>query len=70
MLAGSTADSRTTTSDTSHSLYVGSNGRNTAIQGFSDLDMIFQLPFSMYQTYDAYTGERPISSSSNREDEY
>ena len=45
-----------TTSDTSHSLYVGSYGRNTAIQGFSDLDMIFQLPYSVYETYNKYTG--------------
>ena len=34
-----------TYSETSHSLYVGSYGRNTATQGFSDLDMIFQLPY-------------------------
>lgn len=45
-----------TTSDTSHSLYVGSYGRNTATQGFSDLDMIFRLPSVMYQRYDAYSG--------------
>ena len=45
-----------TTSDTSHSLYVGSYGRKTAIQGFSDLDMIFELPSSMYHTFDNYTG--------------
>ena len=45
-----------TTSDTSHSLYVGSYGRNTAIQGFSDLDMIFQLPSSIYQKYNEYSG--------------
>lgn len=43
-----------TTSDTSHSLYVGSYGRNTAIQGFSDLDMIFQLPYSEYEKYNNY----------------
>ena len=45
-----------TTSETSHSLYVGSYGRNTAIQGFSDLDMIFQLPPSLYQQYNEYKG--------------
>lgn len=44
-----------TTSDTSHSLYVGSYGRNTAIQGFSDLDMIFQLPYSEYEKYNNYS---------------
>ncbi len=45
-----------TTSDTSHSLYVGSYGRNTAIQGFSDLDMIFQLPYPVYKQYNEYKG--------------
>ena len=45
-----------TTSDISHSLYVGSYGRNTAIEGFSDLDMIFQLPYPVYEQYDAYSG--------------
>lgn len=46
----------TTTSDTAHSLYVGSYGRNTAIDGFSDLDMIFQLPYEVYQQYNNYSG--------------
>ena len=46
----------TTTSDTAYSLYVGSYGRNTAIQGISDLDMIFQLPYSVYEQYDKYSG--------------
>lgn len=45
-----------TTSDTSHSLYVGSYGRNTAISGFSDVDLIFQLPYSVYKQYNEYTG--------------
>ena len=45
-----------TTSDTSHSLYVGSYGRNTAIDGFSDLDMIFWLPYSVYKQYNEYKG--------------
>ena len=45
-----------TDSETSHSLYVGSYGRNTAIQGFSDLDMIFQLPYSVYEQYNKYSG--------------
>jgi len=43
-------------SDTSHSLYVGSYGRGTAINGFSDLDMIFILPFSCYEQYNNYSG--------------
>lgn len=46
----------TTTSDSSHSLYVGSYGRNTAISGFSDFDLIFQLPYSVYKQYNDYAG--------------
>ena len=45
-----------TTSETSHSLYVGSYGRNTATQGFSDLDMIFELPSDMYHRFNGYVG--------------
>ena len=45
-----------TRSETSHSLYVGSYGRNTATQGFSDLDVIFQLPYEVYVRYNNYTG--------------
>lgn len=48
-----------TDSDTAHSLYAGSYGRNTAIQGFSDLDMIFQLPVNMYRQYSGYVGNGP-----------
>ena len=43
-----------TSSDTAHSLYVGSYGRNTAIDGFSDLDMVFELPSDLYFQYDVY----------------
>ena len=50
------ADFWNTESYTSHSLYVGSYGRKTAIQGFSDLDMIFQLPSYLYTQYDNYLG--------------
>ncbi|BEH13960.1 SMODS domain-containing nucleotidyltransferase [Marinobacter shengliensis] len=45
-----------TTSDAAHSLYVGSYGRNTAVCGFSDLDMLFRLPYSVYERYDNYNG--------------
>lgn len=44
-----------TDSRTSHSLYVGSYGRNTAIQGFSDLDMLMRLPYETYKKYDGYS---------------
>src|SRR5207302_1161366 len=50
------SDFWSTVSDTSHSLYVGSYGRNTAIDGFSDLDMIFELPSSVYHQYDRHLG--------------
>lgn len=45
-----------TDSDVSHSLYVGSYGRNTAIAGFSDMDMIFWLPYALYERYNGYAG--------------
>ena len=45
-----------TTSDTAHSLYVGSYGRRTAIHGTSDVDMIFRLPDWVYRQYDAHRG--------------
>jgi hypothetical protein len=35
---------------------VGSYGRNTAISGFSDFDLIFQLPYSVYKQYNDYAG--------------
>ena len=50
------ADFWNNTSDISHSLYVGSYGRNTAIQGFSDLDMTFELPSALYSQYNSYIG--------------
>src|SRR5262245_33637148 len=40
-----------TDSDTSHSIYVGSYGRDTAINGTSDFDMAFWLPWSVYTQY-------------------
>lgn len=42
-----------TLSETAHSLYVGSYGRNTAID-FSDIDMIMELPSALYYRYDKY----------------
>ena len=49
-------DFRGTNSESAHSLYVGSYGRNTAIHGTSDVDMIFELPYSIYQQYNNYNG--------------
>jgi len=42
------------TSDTAHSLYVGSYGRGTCIYS-SDIDAIVELPWDEYQKYDAYS---------------
>jgi hypothetical protein len=35
--------------------YVGSFGRNTANEWISDIDMLFEMPRSKYNTYNAYT---------------
>ena len=50
------ADFWNTNSESAHSLYVGSYGRNTAINGTSDVDMVFLLPTSLYSRYDVYIG--------------
>lgn len=42
-------------SDTLHSMYSGSYGRGTAIFA-SDIDMIVELPWSLYSRYDSYIG--------------
>lgn len=42
--------------ETSFSKYVGSYGRGTAVRGFSDLDIIFQLPASVKFRIDNYVG--------------
>jgi hypothetical protein len=44
-----------TESETSHSLYVGSYGRDTAIH-VSDVDMLIRLPVSYYHHYSKYVG--------------
>ena len=43
-----------TTSDSSHRFYAGSYGRNTAIKGVSDIDLVFELPWAMYTQYNNY----------------
>jgi hypothetical protein len=48
-------DFRDLDSDTRYSLYVGSYGRGTAIH-VSDIDMVIELPYSVYQQYDNYSG--------------
>lgn len=45
-----------TDSESSHSRYIGSYGRDTAARGVSDIDVYFQLPFSIYEQYNGYLG--------------
>lgn len=45
-----------TTSDTAHSRYIGSYGRDTAAKGVSDVDIYFRLPNALYHQYNAYQG--------------
>lgn len=45
-------------SKTEHRLMVGSWGRNTAINGFSDLDMIYILPKSLKENFHTSDGPR------------
>ena len=47
------SDFRGLDSDTSYSLFVGSYGRGTDIF-VSDIDMIIQLPYELYQKYSGY----------------
>jgi hypothetical protein len=48
-----------TESDTAHSLQIGSYGRRTAIDGISDLDMVFELPEENYERYKKLDGNGP-----------
>lgn len=45
-----------TESESAHSLYVGSYGRDTAANGVSDLDVAFTLPNTIYNQYDKHAG--------------
>ena len=45
-----------TESETAHSLYVGSYGRDTAALGVSDLDVAFTLPNSVYHRFHGHAG--------------
>lgn len=48
---------RNTSSQTSYSLRVGSYGRWTGINGISDLDMLYIMPKSLWQTYNKEEGQ-------------
>lgn len=48
------ADFRNINSDTENRFYSGSYGRNTAIPSVSDIDLIYVLPYSVYERFNAY----------------
>ena len=43
-------------SDSEHQYIVGSIGRETAVEDVSDVDIIFDLPRSVYNRFDAHEG--------------
>lgn len=43
-------------SETAHTRYIGSYGRGTEIKGASDVDLLANLPYSVYTQYDSYYG--------------
>lgn len=47
--------------DSSYRFYVGSMGRNTAIPSVSDVDLLVELPKSVYYQYNAYSGNKQSS---------
>ena len=55
------SDFRSLSSDTAHRFYAGSYGRNTAVPGLSDIDLICMLPYETYAQYNAYTGNKQSS---------
>ncbi|MEQ1882807.1 MAG: nucleotidyltransferase, partial [Burkholderiales bacterium] len=52
------SDFRGVASDTANRFYVGSFGRNSVIPTVSDIDLLYVLPYSTYQQYNAYTGNK------------
>ena len=49
-------DFRNLNSDTAYSLYIGSHGRRTATSKTSDVDMLYQLPYEVYEQYNNHSG--------------
>ena len=52
------SDFRNLDSDTANRFYVGSFGRNTAIPSVSDLDVLYELPYSVYAKFNSYIGNK------------
>jgi Second Messenger Oligonucleotide or Dinucleotide Synthetase domain len=49
------ADLRGLDSKTSYRFYVGSYGRVTAIPSVSDVDLLYELPFALYERFDGHS---------------
>lgn len=50
------ADLRSLDSKTSYRFYVGSYGRGTAIPSVSDVDLLYELPYALYERFNAHAG--------------
>lgn len=50
------ADLRNLDSKTSYRFYVGSYGRSTAIPSVSDVDLLYELPFELYERFNGHAG--------------
>ena len=48
------ADLRNLDSNTSYRFYVGSYGRGTAIPSVSDVDLLYELPFALYERFNSH----------------
>lgn len=49
-------DLRGLNSDAAYRFYVGSYGRSTAIPSVSDVDLLYELPYSLYQRFHGHAG--------------
>lgn len=58
-------DFRGIDSKTTYRFYVGSYGRNTAITSVSDVDLLYELPITLFSTYNdyAYNGQSALLSA-------
>ncbi|MEZ0604924.1 hypothetical protein ACAX43_22575 [Paraburkholderia sp. IW21] len=50
------SDLRKLDSKTAYRFYVGSYGRSTAIPSVSDVDLLYELPYELYQQYHGRAG--------------
>jgi len=50
------SDLRKLDSKTAYRFYVGSYGRSTAIPSVSDVDLLYELPYELYQQYHGHAG--------------